>query len=274
MERTPAASALAMLAGLVGVGHDDLAHRLRLVDGGGHLLHRELGRDQGVGGGHGAAGGHDLDLGGAAAELLAGGFAHLVGAVADGGERRQAGDRLVQVVLVAQAPVAVAAGLGDHRPAGQDARPADVALDHRLSEAAVDAAGVADGGEAGLQRVFDDLLHFHRPYRQRLGSEGFRAQVGNAQVDMGVGEAGHDGAAAEVQDTGVAGDAQPAPRMQDTGALHQNRGPWNRVGAGAVDEQAVAQGDGLGHGVQGWIPASSRPASSTLATRASSCTSV
>ena len=53
----------------VGVAEDVLADRLRLLDGGAHLGHRELRGVELVGRRHGAARGHDLDLVDVAADV-------------------------------------------------------------------------------------------------------------------------------------------------------------------------------------------------------------
>ncbi len=125
-----------------------------------------------------------------------------------------------------------------------------MAVGHRLGEAAVDAAGVAYGGEAGVQGVLDDLSHLHGPDGQGLARQHLGAQVGAPQVGVGVGEAGEDSPAADIDHAGVGGDTQAAAgaHTDDVRFLHEHRAVGERVGPGAIDDHAVVEGYGLSHG--------------------------
>src|SRR5439155_19319833 len=137
----------------VGVSHSGLLDcRLKLGDG-------ELRGVDRVGGRGGAAGGHHLDLGRAATELVAGGLLNLIGAVADDEAGNEAADAVLDRVLVWRPPVAVAAGLRQEGAARQNARPSEEAVRDDLRPRRVEPTGVANGGEALIERLLDGGGH-------------------------------------------------------------------------------------------------------------------
>ena len=135
--------------------------------------------------------------------FCAGGAAHLVGAVAERGQRDRPGIEScgASAKRGRQSPWPPVCEIGP--PLGRMRGPRIRAVLDRLREAAVDAAGVADGGEAGVQRVLDVLLHLHRPDGEGVAVRGADREVNDAEVDVGVHEAGHDGAAVEIDHAGV-----------------------------------------------------------------------
>lgn len=114
----------------VGVRHHVGLGRLGFLDDRAHLLEGILGESDRVGRRGDAARGHDLDLGGALAHLVAHGAAHLGDAVGDAAEcaaeQRTADARLDH--LGQRAEIGMAAGLAEGAPGMEDTRAIKEAL--------------------------------------------------------------------------------------------------------------------------------------------------
>src|ERR1700737_2534697 len=106
--------------------------------------------------------------------------------------------------------VAVATGLREELPADKESRPSDQPLADRFLESPIETAGVPDRCETRLQRVFDlarDPECDHgRGDRYLLE----RIEVETGEMDVGVEQAGHQGAALAIDDAGVPGAGRPA----------------------------------------------------------------
>src|SRR2546422_1189017 len=93
-------------------------------------------------------------------------------------------------VLVGCPPVAMAAGLREKRPARQDSRPSQQPLRDHLRPRRVESPGISDGGEALVERLFDECGN-----AQGEGGQGARRPavgLGGGEMDVRVGEAGAD----------------------------------------------------------------------------------
>ena len=193
-----------MAGGGIAVRHHVLAVGVRLADRGGHLLDGELEAVDGVARRHDAARAHQLDLGRAAADLLAGGAADGIDAVADLGLRDEAGDDRRLVVAPARALVPVAAALRQERAGRQDARAGDLAALDGGGERCIEAAGVAHGREPLVERDADVLDHL-----QDVADPALRRVVlavrGDAEVDVRVGQPRHERHTAAVDDARAVG---------------------------------------------------------------------
>ena len=119
------------------------------------LFDGELGVGQSIMCAHHSAGHAELQEGGSATEGFADVVSQLVRVARHHGEGAQARD-VVAAPQLGGFPfgsvVAVPADLALNRSARQDARPSDLALRDRGDDTAVDPAGVANGGEAGVER--------------------------------------------------------------------------------------------------------------------------
>ncbi len=144
-------------------------------------------------------------------------------------------------VLVRRAPIAVAAGLREKRPARQDSRPSQQPLRDHLRPRGVESPGISDGGEALVERLFDECGN-----AQGEGGQGARRPavgLGGGEMDVRVGEAGEQEAAGRVDNGDIAIGLQ-GTRWSDAGdppVLDENRDAGTGVGTGAVDEGGVVE---------------------------------
>src|SRR5436309_3565233 len=170
------------------MGEDVGAADASLIDGRAQLLDGELCGVDRVSRRGCAAGGHYVDVGGAAAELVAGGLAHRVGAVADDEASDKTADAMLDRVLVGCPPVSVPAGLREKGSAWQDSRTAEEALVDDLRPGRIEPAGIADGCEALVERLFDECGN-----AQGEGGQGARRPavgLGGGEMDVRVDEGG------------------------------------------------------------------------------------
>ena len=192
--------------GGVGVDGDVGAPVFGGFDGGPQLgLGEGRGVERAVGRGDAAAG-RELDLRRAEQQLFARAEADFIGAVGDhaaadlfhAGERAAGGAGHFELL----AEVAVAAGDGDHRAGGVDARAGGEAFVDRALEAEGGAAEIADGGEAAEERVAGfgggDDVGVADVVGEGLGGRG----PDEHRVPVHVDQAGHEGAAVAVDDFG------------------------------------------------------------------------
>ena len=191
-----------------------------------------------------AAGGHDLDEIGPVAGIDPAGPAHLVHTVDDvgGGVGLLAG---LQGELLVGIPVT--ADLGDDLPRAKDAGRVQQPCRHGGLHQDDVAAQVAEGGIA----LFPEIAHIPQSERhlhlRRGGDPIHRHSAAPAHVDMGVDEAGEDGAVGHfidlgsgaVGELGLFADALDAVALQHHGALLQGSA------AVAVDDAAFENDHGV-----------------------------
>src|SRR6266498_3077995 len=230
----------------VGVGQHVFPHRARLFDGRAHLLHGVLGGVELVGGRHGPARGHDLDLVHVAPELLPGSLAHLVGAVRDDAHHAQAAvDGVDQ--LGAPPLVAMSSRLREHTSGDEHARPRVHAGPDRFAEAVVGAPRVPHRGESLQKRLLDAPERLGRDEAGRIVAVLLGGvALHRAHVHMGVGETGHEGAAPEVEGLDLApqgADLARANDVLDALAFHHHGGAVDGLLARPVDQERVGQDD-------------------------------
>jgi hypothetical protein len=125
-----------------------------------------------------------------------------------------------------------------------------VAFLERETEPVVGAAGVAHGREPLPQALLGPAHRAGRDVRRRVDAMLVGDVLGDsADVDVGVGEPGHERGALEVERGDGAGQRADLATRQDVPdavVLDDDRGALLRVGAGAVDEERVRQ-DGQAH---------------------------
>src|SRR2546426_1065685 len=144
-------------------------------------------------------------------------------------------------VLVRRAPIAVAAGLREKRPARQDSRPSQEPLRDHLRPRRVESPGISDGGEALVERLFDECGN-----AQGEGGQGARRPavgLGGGEMDVRVGEAGEEEAAGRVDNGDIAIGLQ-GTRWSDAGdppVLDEDGDAGTGGGTGAVDEGGVGE---------------------------------
>jgi hypothetical protein len=209
-----------------------------------HLGHRELGGVQLVGGRHGAARGHDLDLVDVPAQLLAYRLADFILAVGDRSDHPHAA--VDRIGPFSAAPlVAVAAGLRDVVAGDQQPRSREVPFFECETEPVVGAAGVARGREALHQAFFGAPHGAGRDIARRIVAMLVGDVLGHrADVHVGVSEPGHErGALAVERGDGSAQRAHLAARdhVLDAIVFHDDRRALDGIGAGAVDQQRIGQ---------------------------------
>ena len=232
----------------LGVRRDRHLALVRLLDGRGHLLDRELRLPGLAPGGHHPARRHQLDGVGARAEVLAGRPTDGVGAVG-----------------LSPHPPAMATGHGHDAPAGQHPRAGDLAVrDHpgELDIDAVGAADIADGRDAGMEGCFQPP----DAAQDRLGAvlaaqHDLRVRAGiQANVRVRVHEARAHPAAVERHDR-----RRPGPERLDIESRSDRGDPsapdedvdTSRPGAPGINDAGVAQ-DHVGPRLQVRIPAHTR----------------
>ncbi len=138
--------------------------------------------------------------------------------------------------------VAVASGLGQHAAGPEQARPADEAGPQRLLDAHVEAAGVANGGEAPPQHPLEDGFGLYADPGWRTAGHGGQVHGGDRSVDMSVDEPWHQRPAAGVDDDPV---VWPRDRgavlgdFDDPVAFHPNRRPRADFSDGGVEQLRV-----------------------------------
>ena len=212
-----------------GVGGRAAAGLARLLDGGAHLVERELGRIGLDARGHDPAGGEDLDDVGAGLELLAHGLARVVGTIG----------------LAADQVPAVAARHADALAGAQHARAGDEPLPDGVAHAQLGVlatAEVAHGGDAGLhrlpgaQRGLDD--------GQRLGvtlqAGGGIGLATEAEVHVHVDEAGQEREAVQAQ-RGAGRRLGGAHHRADAAVLDDDGAAGHRRRPGAVEQQRAGE---------------------------------
>jgi hypothetical protein len=185
-------------------------------------------------------------------EQLARGAAHLVGAVGDHARHADAALHRLDP-LRAPALVGVAARLRQRPPGHEHARAGVEPRRDRLAEAVVGAARVAHGGEALGEALLRAAERLGRDQARRvqavlLGDVG----LDGADVDVGVGEAGHERAALAVDrvDAPLEGPhLAGADDVLDEVALDHHGGAVDGLLAGAVDEERIGEHGDAGHGL-------------------------
>ena len=158
------------------------------------LFDGELGVGQSIMSAHHSPCHAELQEGGSATE----GFADVVPQLVRVARHHRQGAQARDVVAAPQlggfpfgSVVAVPTNLALNRSARQGARPSDLALRDRGDDTAVDPAGVANGGEAGVER----RAGRGEDVRRDLGGADLKGEVRldrarQAQVDVGVDQAG------------------------------------------------------------------------------------
>ena len=202
--RAGADGALDGLGG-IGVDQDVGVGAPGLVDGGGELVVRILKLIDGIGGrGHPAAG-HDLDLVGAEADLVAHRLAHLGDTVGDSAQAADQVDAGARRSEIGRRPgIAVSAGLADGASADEQPGPGEQALLDGLAMTRVGAGGIANRGEAAHQDVAQHVPRDRRLERRQdlwIGRNA-PAHGGHHDMDVAVDEARHEGPPAQVDDPG------------------------------------------------------------------------
>ena len=183
---------------------DIAAEGVRLLDGGRHLLERELQAVERIVGRGDAARHHDLDLVAALAHLLAHRLAHLGDAVGDAhGERQGVAAMAARAEIGAAAAVAVAAGGADARLPAMNSRgpgnsPLSVASFRPQSAPPVSRTLVKP--RSSILRIRRGGARRHQ--RQRHVFHGADHDLGQHHMDMAVDQAGHQRAPAAVDHTG------------------------------------------------------------------------
>src|SRR3989442_3236201 len=240
-------------AGLDGATHGRVTVRVRehvladglgLLDGGAHLGDRVLRRVELVRRGHGAARGHDLDLVHVATKLLARGLADLVDAVGDGADHADAAAHGIDP-FGAPALVTVAAGLGRIVARDEQPWPREMAFLQRQPEAVIRTAGIADRREA----LHQALLGAAHGAGGDVAGGIVAVLVGDvlgdrADVDVGVGEPGHQRGALAVERghrPGQRADRAVAGGVLDGVGLDDDRRALDGVGARAVDQERIGE---------------------------------
>src|SRR5262249_948511 len=226
-----------------------LANRPRLLDGRSHFLYRVLRGVQLVAGRHGAARGHDLDLVHVVTELLARGLPDLVGPVGDHADHADAAAHGLDP-LRAAALVAVAAGLRQHAAGHQHSWPGEETRADRFAQAVVCSARVANRREALHERLLDAPEGLRHDEARRIVAMLLRGvAVDRADVDVGVGQPGHEGPPLEVERLHLAlqrSDLARAEHVLDALALDDDGGAVGGLLASAIDQERVGQ-DGDRH---------------------------
>jgi hypothetical protein len=187
---------------------------------------------------------------GAAAELLAGGAAHLGHAVGDHRQRGAAGV-LVERHPAGRARVAVPAGLRQRLAAEDQPGARQQAFLHRGGEAEVGPGNVPDGGEAAVEHAAQDAGGPGGDVGRRPSLQ--RREVGGhgGDVHVRVDQPRHQGHPAAVERDGVAGADRPGrARLGDPVALHHHRLPLDQLTGLGVQDGDVTQQDARGaHGL-------------------------
>ena len=218
---------------------------------GGHFVFGELRAVAVLGVAQHAAGGGDLDHVRAFLVALAHGGAGFVGTVDHALDRAGRAHRLRQLAVEAVGDVGVAAGGGDRTAGGVDARAVHQALVDRVAQGQGGvAAQVAHGGEAGLQglaRVAGGAQH------GELGveAEAFGIAVGAGlavQVHVQVDPAGAAGVALEVHRARAVHGRQAGADLAHLAVGDHHGLVGLAAAAGAVEQLAAVQGEGLGLG--------------------------
>ena len=190
--------------GRIGMGQHVATEGVRLLDGGGDLLDRELQRFQRVVGRGDAAGDHQLHLVGALAHLLAGGLAHLVRAVGDAADEHHAvAAETGRADVGAAVAVVVAAGRTDRAAGDEEARARDQARFDGGLGPPVGAAGIAHGGEAAIEHALQAPGGARHHQRQRHRLHAVDVDLAVMGMDVAVDQARHQGALAAIHDLGL-----------------------------------------------------------------------
>src|SRR5262249_22289848 len=121
----------------------------------------------------------------------------------------------------------------------------EVAFLQHYAETIVGAAGVPHGGKALQQALVGALHRAGGDVRRRVEPVLIRDVLGDrADVHVGVGEARHQGLAPEVEGGPRArqgADLTAGRPLLDAVVLDDDRGPLDRVAAGAVDQERVRE---------------------------------
>jgi hypothetical protein len=142
-----------------------------------------------------------------------------------------------------RAEVGVAAGLGQRAPGIEQARALDEAGLDRHGQAVVGAAGVTHGGEAALQRRLQQHPGVLVQERARHGLQPGEIRVGRHGVEVRVDEAGHEGAALEVDDLSIADLDRCIGNFLHALALDEDVAVLAQSVTEAVEEAAVFEQD-------------------------------
>ena len=142
----------------IGMGHRVQVGGLGLLAGGAQLVDRELRAFERIGRAGDAAAGHDLDLVGAVAHLLAHRAPHLADAVGDRADQAQPGAGAEHLARAhALGPhVGMAAGLADREAGDEQPRALEQPARHRLLQPEIGARRIAHRREAAVQHALHD----------------------------------------------------------------------------------------------------------------------
>ena len=128
--------------------------------------------------------------------------------------------------------VPMTAGLGEHRPGGQDAGAVDYPLGDQARPVRIEPSGVADGGEALLEGVLDDAPHREYVVDPREIADASRRRD-QTHVNVRVGESRHQGEAGGV-DHPVRRTRRAGPDTADDRTRYGHIDSDSRVVPGAV----------------------------------------
>ncbi len=140
----------------------------------------------------------------------------------------------------------VAAGLRQGLAGIEHARPVDEPAGHRHGQPVIRAAGIAHGGEAALERALEDAPCVQVDERLGHGVEGDPVDGRCQRVEVGVDQARHETAAAELDDARALRLDRPVRDLLDPLAFNQDLQAIARLGARSVEDQAAAE-QGQGH---------------------------
>src|SRR5207237_2868197 len=185
------------------------------------------------------AGDHDLDLVGALPELVAYRLDHLRHAVGDAahvGKARAAGT--FNRRLIAAPEIRVSAGLTDRHAGNEKPRRIHEPALGRDLGALIATAGVAHGGKAPHQHVARVDHRLGGQQRQRHALEQREIDLGQKDVNMGVDQARHQRAAAQIDAGGVgaSGANWPVGNFTESIVIDQEFDPVLQVGLARVEK--------------------------------------
>ena len=206
------------------MGHDVRIGGRRLFHRGAQLVERVLGMRDRRRRRRDAAGSHDLDLGGAAAQFVAHGSAHVVDASRRRGKRiRRAGNTgRARRIRYPSAIIAMPSGLAQRAAGDEQPRPLDEPALQRQRQAVIGAPGVARRREAAIEHAFEDGNRVQRDQRVRHLLVSAKIDRRGDHVDVGVDQSGHQHAISHVDDARIASRQWSVRNLDDLRVFDQH----------------------------------------------------
>jgi len=222
----------------IGMSNDIEVGCLGFLDGGTDLLARELDRINSIRWRSDPATQHELEMVGAASDLLSGCLAHFIHSITDDSQGGAAVTEIVRLPARA-APIAMPSRLRERRATKDQARPLQVALFNGLCQTILGSAHIANRREPAPQHAHQHAGRSRRDIGRGPLGKPRKVRCDGDHMDMGIDQASHQGQATQVKALHIAGLHCGPSDLQNAVSLDEDRASRNIVAALGIQDISV-----------------------------------